>query len=93
MFIENGELCFESIDTDDRNIQGSQITGSSGEPKHLPTDSETIFTSWVHNFTDLTPWVMVGLFFTNDKIFSTRITQKVLSILLISPNLEMLHCT
>ena len=65
--IDNGELCFESIETEDRNIQGSQITGSSGELKHLPRDSKELFTSWVHNFTDLTPWIMVGFFVTNIK--------------------------
>jgi hypothetical protein len=58
--VENGEACFESIELDDdEQVPKSQLTVSSGTTKRMPTNTNTIFTGWIHDATDPTPWILV----------------------------------
>ncbi|XP_060599976.1 uncharacterized protein LOC132753512, partial [Ruditapes philippinarum] len=56
-----GETCFESIEINDKQVPNTQITLSSGTTEQIPTNTNTIFTGWIHDATDLTPWVLVDL--------------------------------
>ncbi|XP_060587136.1 uncharacterized protein LOC132742687, partial [Ruditapes philippinarum] len=59
---QNGEACFESIELDDdKQVPKSQLTVSSGTTKRIPTNTNTIFTGWIHDATDPTPWILVDL--------------------------------
>jgi hypothetical protein len=57
--VENGEACFESIEIDEKQVPNSQIAVSSGTTNQIPTNTNTIVTGWVHDATDLTPWILV----------------------------------
>ncbi|XP_060587166.1 uncharacterized protein LOC132742717, partial [Ruditapes philippinarum] len=59
---QNGEPCLESIDVDDEHTAGSQITVSSAHPKQILSRFNDSLTSWIHDFTDMTPWILVDLF-------------------------------
>ncbi|XP_060552408.1 uncharacterized protein LOC132713745 [Ruditapes philippinarum] len=52
----NGEPCFESIKIDD-----NQINVSSAHPRQILSDTKYIFTGWIHDITDQTPWILVDL--------------------------------
>ncbi|XP_060605364.1 uncharacterized protein LOC132757886 [Ruditapes philippinarum] len=58
---QNGEPCFESIEIDNKHVPNSQITVSSGTTTQIPTNTNTIFTGWIHDATDLTPWILIDL--------------------------------
>jgi hypothetical protein len=68
--VENGEPCFESIEIDNKHVPNSQITVSSGTTTQIPTNTNTIFTGWIHDATDLTPWILVCII--NVKVFSHK---------------------
>ncbi|XP_060564824.1 uncharacterized protein LOC132724031 [Ruditapes philippinarum] len=55
---QNGEPCFESIEIDDKQVPNTQITVSSGTTDQIPTNTNTIFTGWIHDATDLKPWIL-----------------------------------
>jgi hypothetical protein len=57
--VENGEPCFESIEIDDKQVPNTQITVSSGTTGQIITNTNTILTSWIHEASDLTPWILV----------------------------------
>ncbi|XP_060575349.1 uncharacterized protein LOC132732846, partial [Ruditapes philippinarum] len=58
---QNGEPCFESIEIDDKQVPNTQIIVSSGTTEQISTNTNTIFTGWIHDATDLTPWILVDL--------------------------------
>ncbi|XP_060559201.1 uncharacterized protein LOC132719446, partial [Ruditapes philippinarum] len=58
---QNGEACFESIEIEDKHVPNSQITVSSGTTNQISTNTNTIFTGWIHDDSDLTPWILIDL--------------------------------
>jgi hypothetical protein len=91
--VENGEPCFESIEIDDKQVPNTQIIVSSGTTEQISTNTNTIFTGWIHDATDLTPWILVCIIHVKMYSLIKEKNDNTLSNTLNGNKLFLLHLT